>query len=85
MVNGGWSAPDEAITTYDDLLDNFIVGHQFLKDNFGETPSIAWQIDSFGVSTTWARLARDVGFEAMFFSRNDIQEKMQQRKQKSRV
>ena len=27
LVNGGWSAPDETITSYDDLLDNFIVGH----------------------------------------------------------
>ena len=30
LVNGGWSAPDESITTYDDLLDNFLVGHRFI-------------------------------------------------------
>jgi hypothetical protein len=26
LVNGGWSSPDEAVTTYDALIDNFMVG-----------------------------------------------------------
>ena len=85
LVNGGWSAPDETVTNYEDLLSNFMIGHRFLQQEFGQTPTISWQIDTFGISSTWARLARDVGFEALFFSRNDIQEKHQQRKDKSRI
>lgn len=26
LVNGGWSSPDEAVTTYDALIDNFMIG-----------------------------------------------------------
>jgi len=30
-------------------------------------PKVSWQADSFGMSTGYARLARDVGFDAMFY------------------
>ena len=26
LVSGGWSAPDEATTTYDEIIDNFMAG-----------------------------------------------------------
>jgi hypothetical protein len=26
LVSGGWSAPDEATTTYDEIIDNLMVG-----------------------------------------------------------
>lgn len=34
LVSGGWSAPDEATTTYDQILDNFMIGQQFLQKEF---------------------------------------------------
>ena len=40
-----------------------------------DEPTISWQLDSFGVSKGYARLAKDLGFEAMFFSRLDMIEK----------
>jgi len=30
FANGGWSATDEACPNYDDLINNMIIGHQFL-------------------------------------------------------
>ena len=42
LVSGGWSAPDEAITTYDDILDNFMIGQRFLKKEFDMTPRVSW-------------------------------------------
>lgn len=30
LVNGGLSAPDEACTNHDDLIDNFMSGHKFI-------------------------------------------------------
>ena len=27
IVNGGWSMPDEACSNYEDLLNNYILGH----------------------------------------------------------
>lgn len=75
-MNGGLSAPDEACTNYDDILDNFMSGHRFLKEDVKvDAPSISWQVDSFGVSKGYARLAKDIGFDSMFFSRVDEQEK----------
>lgn len=84
IVNGGWSAPDEATTTYDQLLDNFMIAQQFLQKELGIHPRVSWQLDAFGVSTGYARLARDVGFDAMFFSRVDIAEKKEMRANKAK-
>jgi hypothetical protein len=71
IVNGGISAPDEACTNYEDIINNFMIGHLFLKQEVGmaQEASISWQLDSFGLSAGYARLARDLGFDAMFFSR----------------
>jgi hypothetical protein len=43
IINGGLSAPDEACTNYDDILDNFMSGHRFLTEELKtEQPSISW-------------------------------------------
>jgi len=83
IVNGGISAPDEATTNADDIIDNFMRGHQFMSQELGvEDPNISWQLDSFGVSKGYARLARDIGFDAMFFTRIDAEEKVKLQKAK---
>ena len=33
---------DEACPTYEDIIENFAVGHKFVKDNFGVKPRIGW-------------------------------------------
>lgn len=33
FVNGGWSSNDEACAYYEDIVDNFIVGLRWLKQN----------------------------------------------------
>lgn len=77
IVNGGMSAPDEATTNADDIIDNFMRGHQFLKQELDiDDPNVSWQLDSFGVSKGYARLAKDMGFDALFFSRIDTEEKV---------
>lgn len=71
------SAPDEATTNSDDLIDNFMSGHSFLLNEVGiKPPNISWQIDSFGVSKGLARLAKNLGFNTIFFSRADIIQKI---------
>jgi alpha-mannosidase len=76
IVNGGLAAPDEACTNYDDIIDNFMSGHRFLKENVGiSQPTVGWQVDSFGVSSGYARLVKDIGVDAMFFGRVDVEEK----------
>ena len=77
LLNGGWSAPDEACPTYDDLLDNWMQGQSYLVDNFGLESvrnglKIGWQLDAFGMSSAYARLASDVGLDALFLQRADF-------------
>ena len=33
---------------------------------------MSWQIDAFGMSSAYARLASDVGIEALFLQRADL-------------
>jgi len=70
FVNGGWIASDEACPIYSEILHNIQVGHDFLaRELFVTAPKIAWHMDSFGHSSTVARVFEELGFEALFFSR----------------
>lgn len=82
FMNGGWTANDEACAYYEDIMDNFIVGQRWLKDNFGLDTLIGWQIDSFGNSATHAALMAQAGYEAHFFSRADEIDRELRRKEK---
>lgn len=42
LINGGWSMHDEACPTYDDMIDNMMLGHKFIEENFGVKPRIGW-------------------------------------------
>lgn len=74
FVNAGWSMHDEACTHVDDMMNNMMVGQEFLFEEFGYTPRIGWQIDPFGHSNTNARLFAEMGFDAWFFGRMDWQD-----------
>lgn len=71
FANGGWSATDEACPNYEDLIDNMLIGHEFLLNEFGVKPKIGWHLDAFGHSEGNARFFADMGFEAQFFARID--------------
>ncbi|CDW90125.1 glycosyl hydrolases family 38 protein [Stylonychia lemnae] len=82
FLNGGWSMHDEACTHYEDMINNMLIGNQFLLDEFGVKPRIAWHIDPFGHSSANVRLFADMGFEAWFFSRLDYQDRDRRLKDK---
>ena len=69
LINGGWSENDEACPIFEDIVDNMMVGHQWIQKEFGVTPRVGWLIDSFGHSASNARLYADMGLEALFISR----------------
>ena len=71
MANAGWSMHDEACPTYEDMINNHMIGHDFVLKEFGVKPRIGWQIDPFGHSNTNARLFAEMGFDAWFFGRMD--------------
>ena len=66
---------DEACTHYEDMINNMMLGHEFLLKEFGVVPRIGWHIDPFGHSSGNARLFADMGFDAWFFARLDFQDK----------
>lgn len=68
LVNGGWTVADETLTSYDQLLDNQMVGQQFLQKELGVYPKVTWSLESNGLSSGFAKMARDLGFDAMFYS-----------------
>lgn len=47
---------DEAAVHYIDMIDQTTLGHQFIKQEFNQTPRIGWQIDPFGHSAVQAYL-----------------------------
>ena len=75
LINGGWSMHDEACPTYEDMINNMKIGHDFILENFNVKPRIGWQIDPFGHSNTNARIFAEMGFDAWFFARLDYADK----------
>jgi len=66
---------DEACPIYEDMIDNMMIGHDFIQKEFGVKPRIGWQIDPFGHSNTNARFFAEMGFDAWFFARLDADDK----------
>lgn len=75
IINAGWSMHDEACPTYEDMINNMMIGHDFILKEFGVKPRIGWQIDPFGHSNTNVRFFAEMGFDAWFFARLDYQDK----------
>ncbi|KAI5404766.1 probable alpha-mannosidase At5g13980 [Lathyrus oleraceus] len=84
FINGGMCMHDEAATHYIDMIDQTTLGHRFIKDEFGVTPRIGWQIDPFGHSAVQAYLlGAEVGFDSLFFGRIDYQDRAKRKGEKS--
>ena len=68
---GHWTMPDEAITTFSDLISNAEAGLWFLKENFGACgrPLVGWHIDPFGHSVGVREVYKKLGLDALFFGR----------------
>ena len=69
IVHGGLISPDEATTNYADVIRNFEMAHDWLMNEFGIKPKIAWQLDPFGHSRSTADLMAQMGMEALFIAR----------------
>ncbi|XP_058102934.1 alpha-mannosidase At3g26720-like isoform X1 [Magnolia sinica] len=84
FINGGMCMHDEATPHYIDMIDQTTLGHRFIKEEFGQTPRVGWQIDPFGHSAIQAYLlGAEVGFDSLFFGRIDYQDRAKRKDEKS--
>ncbi|KAL8108947.1 alpha-mannosidase At3g26720-like [Apium graveolens] len=84
FINGGMCMHDEATPHYIDLIDQTTMGHLFIKDEFGQTPRVGWQIDPFGHSAVQAYLlGAELGFDSLYFARIDYQDRAKRKDDKS--
>lgn len=85
FVNAGWSMHDEACTHHDDMMNNMMIGHEWLEANFGDyaRPHVGWHIDPFGHSNANPRLFAEMGFDSWFFARIDYEDRAKRMKEKS--
>lgn len=75
--------PDQALNDVDALLDNFMIGNEFVKKEFDVRPRVAWQLDDFGVSAGFTRLAEDLGIDMLIYQSASPEEQEQMADHKS--
>ncbi|KAK4747701.1 hypothetical protein SAY87_014287 [Trapa incisa] len=84
FINGGMCMHDEATAHFIDLIDQTTLGHQFIKEEFGQIPRVGWQIDPFGHSAVQAYLlGAELGFDSLFFARIDYQDRAKRLRDKT--
>ncbi|CAH0684546.1 unnamed protein product, partial [Chilo suppressalis] len=69
ITTGGWVMPDEACTHIYALIDQFIEGHNWVKNNLGIVPKTGWSIDPFGHGPTVPYLLDKSGLEGTIIQR----------------
>lgn len=79
FVNAGWVMHDEAATHYVEMIDQMTLGHMFVLNEFGVTPSAFWHIDPFGHSSGNAYMYADMGADSFFFARADYEDIIKRR------
>ena len=77
FINAGWAMHDEACTHFDDMINNMMIGHEFLLKEFNYKPTIGWHIDPFGHSNANPRLFAEMGFDTFMFGRLDYEDRDQ--------
>ena len=64
--------PDEASTSLYSLIENLILGHTWINNEFGVIPEYSWSCDPFGHSSTMAYLLSESGMKGMVINRIDM-------------
>ena len=63
VLNDGIVMPDQGCTYFDDLINVYEYGREFMNKHFGKMTRVGWSIDAFGLSQGHSRLLSDMGYE----------------------
>ena len=63
ILNGGFAVHDNAATYFDDIINTYEYGREFVFKQFGLIPRTGWLIDPFGLSLTTSRLYSEMGYD----------------------
>ena len=74
---------DEASPHYDDMINNMMIGLQWLEEVLETRPRVGWSIDTWGHSSANPRLLADMGMDAWVMARFDVQDKWQRQQDKT--
>lgn len=70
FTGGGWTQSDEAITRFEDMVDQTTLGHLWVASAMGSPPLLsAWQADPFGRSSSFAFLSSLQALDGFTFGR----------------
>jgi len=70
---GAYVANDEATAHYEDIIENIILGHRFLRSVFNYVPLTGWGVRSHGNSATQALLLSESGLNFNFIEQINFQ------------
>lgn len=71
IVNGGWVENDEGVCYYDDIIEQYTLGMNYLNEEFQYAVRVGWATDSFGHSHSQAALLNELGMEMQVVERTD--------------
>ena len=70
FTGGGWTQSDEAITRFEDMVDQMTLGHLWAASALGAPPvTTAWQADPFGHSSAFAFLVAGTAADGLVLGR----------------
>ena len=69
VVHGGWVQHDEGLSSLSDTIDLMDLGRKYMESLLGQRTQVAWQIDTFGHTSTTPALLRRLGYRAVFLTR----------------
>ena len=73
LAHGQFISPDLATPGWEDFLESAHYGNLYSVEKLGQAGRVAWQLDSFGSSKTFAFLAAKMGYKDMIICRVDNQ------------